>query len=163
MDPCRTCLLLCLLTCMQATWLLENPASSAIVIYPRLIWVLKMLKRIGSQAFCQHYIKMTRYESVLVFALHRQPSAITCVTFEAFHQKFWMRLHGGESPKRTLILSNTQLIGQLDQGKLSNSGHTLQTTVKYVNSKGEACYHGNGSSLKQTQSLGYETSGIFLL
>lgn len=46
----RTALLLLLLSAMQIAWILENPASSVLLLHPTLRWALKLIQRKVSKA-----------------------------------------------------------------------------------------------------------------
>ena len=45
-------MVLALAACMQSSFLLENPASSVILLHPRLVYVLEQLKKFGCPAPC---------------------------------------------------------------------------------------------------------------
>lgn len=46
-QPWRVCLLILLLTSVEADWLLENPGRSSILEYPRVKEVFRILKKFG--------------------------------------------------------------------------------------------------------------------
>ena len=68
-----------------------------------------------------------------------------------------MQLHGGPSPKRTLLWSNMSEISSLDLGKLSKVERERRTTTrtvkKYINKRGEKSFVGT-TDLTKSQKLG---------
>ena len=46
----RACLLILLLTTLQATWVVENPAGSCIFEYPRMKHIFQIFKKLGVSA-----------------------------------------------------------------------------------------------------------------
>jgi hypothetical protein len=70
----------------------------------------------------------------------------------------WMRLWGGSSPKRTLLVSNGKAVKLLCTGKLDHKLNPteVQTTTKYRDGKGKLRYHGT-KALKSTQPLASES------
>ena len=72
-----------------------------------------------------------------------------------------MRKFGAPTPKRTMIISNSALIGNLDLGPLSKQervvGEEFKTCKKYLNRDGVARYSGT-KALKATQCLVIEMS-----
>ena len=58
--PClaRLSLLLALMACLGHIFLVENPASSIVVEHPRLIWVVKTLRKAGVVVLCQQLIRL---------------------------------------------------------------------------------------------------------
>ena len=54
----RACLLILLLTTLEATWVVENPAGSCIFEYPRMKQVFQILKKFGVAASYLVYCEM---------------------------------------------------------------------------------------------------------
>ena len=73
---------------------------------------------------------------------------------EVFRVFFWMKHHGGASPKRTAVASNSMHIGKLDLGSLRISRNTRKsrTTRKYIDKAGKKRFVGT-SALKRSQNL----------
>lgn len=70
-----------------------------------------------------------------------------------WRMSFWMRLWGGESPKRTITWSNNKQIKVLATRKLAESdrkGCTV-TTDRYIDKNNKVRYKGNGF-LKKSQT-----------
>ena len=80
------------------------------------------------------------------------PSSFCKFACEVFKLAMWMRLWGGTSPKRTVLVGNSALIGNLSTAKLVKKLHpsTVQTAVTYVDSAGCQRYKGT-PALKSTQ------------
>ena len=57
--------------------------------------------------------------------------------WKVFRCTFWMRLWGGSSPKRTLVVSNSRAIHRLETGKLVRSlfPSEVQTAITYVDGR----------------------------
>lgn len=72
-----------------------------------------------------------------------------------FYQTFWMKAWGHLTPKRSFVLSNTHLVGQLDKGPMKRKAleSEISTTDTYVTKDGRKRFKGN-SNLKSTQFLG---------
>ena len=45
--PVRTCLLILLIVCMDATFILEQPFSSLMILFHRMRQTFRMLRRVG--------------------------------------------------------------------------------------------------------------------
>lgn len=63
-----------------------------------------------------------------------------------------MRLWGGSSPKRAILVSNGKSVQFLGTGTLVKAKHpsSVQTTLRYVDSSGRVRFKGSGA-LKGTQ------------
>lgn len=76
---------------------------------------------------------------------------------QVFKVQFWMALHGGHSPKRTIVWSVMGEVVHLDLGVLTKEQRektcTLKTTSKYIDANGQSRFMGT-SDLSQTQNLG---------
>ena len=134
----RVALLIYLIVSMEGTFLLENPASSCILLHPHLQHLFfRSLRQWGVPA-------------PLVARVARFPSQVWRTTF-------WMRKFGAPTPKRTMIISNSSRVGQLDLGPLSKQekivGKEFKTCRRYVDRKGPVRYC-ETKALKQTQCLG---------
>ncbi|CAK9017795.1 unnamed protein product [Durusdinium trenchii] len=73
-----------------------------------------------------------------------------------FQTFFWMQLHGGSSPKRTVFMGNVRSIDRLNKGKLTKSVRTkktkIKTTRKYIDKSGQRRFVGDKKQLKATQA-----------
>ena len=80
---------------------------------------------------------------------------------QVFQQFFWMRHHGGPTPKRTMLLSSVKRIGIMDRGRLVQKGTHLKSNLvrKYVDGSGKSRWQGT-SSLKGSQPLSYHVIGL---
>lgn len=76
------------------------------------------------------------------------------LTSQVFKMAMWMRLWGGSSPKRTLLVSNGKAIFKLWTGRLvrSQNPSSVKTTKRYRDRSGKVRFQGT-SSLKSTQPL----------
>ena len=85
----------------------------------------------------------------------------------------WMLMVGGTSPKRTILVSNSSQVQQLNTGHLVKSKYAsksqVQTTIRYKDASGKTRFKGS-PSLKGTQTLvvsnlskGFVLAGIFFL
>jgi hypothetical protein len=43
--PPRVAMMLLLLTCLDQTWLIENPGSSCLLLHPWLGWAIKLIQK----------------------------------------------------------------------------------------------------------------------
>lgn len=59
---------------------------------------------------------------------------ITALYLQVFQTFFWMQLHGGSSPKRTVFMGNVRSIDRLNKGKLTKSVRTKKTKIKTTRS-----------------------------
>lgn len=78
--------------------------------------------------------------------------------WKVFRCTFWMRLWGGSSPKRTLVVGNSKAIHRLETGKLVRSlfPSQVQTAITYLDGNGVKRYQGS-RQLKGTQLLDPKT------
>lgn len=51
-SPARVSLLVALIVCLDSIFIMENPERSAVVGHPRLVWVFKGLKAVGTEVLC---------------------------------------------------------------------------------------------------------------
>ncbi|CAK9108740.1 Uncharacterized protein SCF082_LOCUS50570 [Durusdinium trenchii] len=72
-----------------------------------------------------------------------------------FQVYFWMALHGGRSPKRSMFMGNMSSLGGLDKGKLTKAERVKRTKIstarKYTDSSGKSRFVGNKKELKASQ------------
>ena len=80
---------------------------------------------------------------------------LSCLFPEVYEQTFWMRAFGHPTPKRSVVYSNSALIGSLHTGKMTREDLKPEfgTTRRYVNREGKQRFPGN-ARLKSTQSSG---------
>ena len=125
-----------LLSCMNCTWLLENPSTSLMFHYKRVKQVVAMLIKAGFQAWgCQK---------------HFHPCRSSPPGPQVTKISIWMQLWGHPTPKRTTLLSSSKLIHKLQTGKLIPRKASIKTSHKYFNAKGEQRFRGS-KELRSTQ------------
>ena len=73
---------------------------------------------------------------------------------QVFQQFFWMRHHGGPTPKRTMLLCSCKRVGIMDRGRLQEESHHSKSNLarKYLDSSGRTRWQGT-SALKGSQPL----------
>lgn len=69
-DTLRCSLLLVLLSMMGASWLLENPARSAILLHPWLQWAIKTIQKVsGTDASLKDFLIFTGFLLVGIYSI----------------------------------------------------------------------------------------------
>ena len=78
------------------------------------------------------------------------------VVAQVFQQFFWMRHHGGPTPKRTMLLCSCKQVGIMDRGRLQQESHHSKSNLarKYVDGSGKTRWQGT-SALKGSQPLSF--------
>ena len=135
---------------LEGLYLLEQPGGSSILDYPRVQWLIKTMKRAGIPVFW-----LSNYEIRILFFehLYNLPLPGTFLA-KVFRQCFWMRHHGGPTPKRTQLLSPIKQVSFMNRGKLTTKGLKSKVALvrKYLDGCGKTRWQGT-SSLKLSQSL----------
>ena len=128
-----------------------------------------MLKRAGLKAWVYIYIMVYNgiYILYILYIIDKDCGTLSCLiglpcfTFpssfcklacEVFKISLWMRLWGGTSPKRTVLVGNSALIRNLGTSKLIKKLHpsSVQTAITYVDAAGRKRFKGT-KALKGTQ------------
>ena len=141
----RTAMILGLLCALQGSFLLENPATSVLLLHPRLRFILGRMKEAGCPA---------PHSQVCLRTLLFLPTRRATKHAEAFKVTFWMRHYKSPSMKRTMVISNQRICGMLDKGQLfkNKKKKAIPTTKRYLNAEGRRRFCGT-SQLKQSQKL----------
>ena len=74
----------------------------------------------------------------------------SCAKSKMYRASFWMKHWGAATWKRTVLVSNTQCVGQFDRGPLRRKvGCDFKSATHYKDKAGKKCYTGT-QHLKQT-------------
>ena len=125
----------------QATWFLEQPATTLLHRHPRFRWLKEEVVKAGwgkvsVHDFHEHAKKLPverRVCGALALALR------LCKQEQVHEQRFWMGKHGGDSPKRTVVFSNTAVVKQLDVRSSGNAKLDVAAEVEQTGSKRAGC------------------------
>lgn len=142
-----------LVTCLKGTWMIEQPASSRLVWYPRwekfLASSWMRVWRVGW--WSRHYGALS---PMLVFQFEGQSFPETCI-FKIFFTVWFLQINMFLCfRKRHRAWSNTKEIHVLDRGSLRRAARekcTLQTTKKVRKAGGKVMFQGIKGALKSTQ------------
>ena len=144
--------------------MLEQPSSSLLPRHDRFMWLVRewakhnmavpRFIKANNKSFCwflnQFLGNQTNQTTPMKFKVW-----INSLGTQVFYQTFWMKAWGHHTPKRSFVLANTHLVGQLDTGKMKRKAleSEISTTDTYVSKDGRKRFKGNGN-LKATQFLG---------
>ena len=153
-EQSRTSYLCLLTTALGGTWFLEQPGGSMYEYFiPFRELLLALYQNHGSSAATQTLLALfpNHYTSVLFVSkclVLTQPSEVSKTSW-------WMRHYGGPSPKRHWAYCNSEVVQQLNCGKLTKhdkKGCTARNAEVYHNRAGKKCFKGT-STLKSSEFL----------
>ncbi len=155
------------MSCMEASWFIENPASSVVCLNPRLRWLFNVLREIGGKVpFCLTNIDQVFFVSLGIKSKYWVSNPNTeflssrTLVLQVYKVVFNMKQYGSPTLKPTMLLTNNRALCSLTRAqkakrsKRNKSSSHKSLCRKYIDSKGRPRFQGT-PALKRSQTFDF--------